>query len=128
RDRSAEERMTTGLHTTASARDGTRLPLDSVQERVFLDRYALTAADGTPLERSPAAMWRRGGPGLAAAEGTAGPQGARAGRVEGDSGSGARLGGAVRGRHAGLQVRARRPRPLRSRHRPRRDAVQLSAP
>jgi ribonucleoside-diphosphate reductase alpha chain len=63
--------MTADLHTTASARDGTRPPLDPVQERVFLDRYALKAADGTPLERSPAAMWRRVARAVAAAEPTA---------------------------------------------------------
>src|SRR5437868_4631149 len=63
--------MTAELHAAASDRDGARPPLDSVQERVFLDRYALKAVDGTPLERGPAAMWRRVARAVAAAEPTA---------------------------------------------------------
>jgi ribonucleoside-diphosphate reductase alpha chain len=74
--------MTADLHSTGSTRDGTRPSLDPVQERVFLDRYALRASDGTPLERTPAAMWRRVAGAVAAAEPTAALQRAWAGRFE----------------------------------------------
>jgi len=74
--------MTAELHTAASDRDEAQPPLDSVQERVFLDRYALKAADGTPLERGPVAMWRRVARAVAAAEPTAALERAWAERFE----------------------------------------------
>ncbi|HZQ99092.1 MAG TPA: adenosylcobalamin-dependent ribonucleoside-diphosphate reductase [Chloroflexota bacterium] len=44
--------------------------LDAVQERVFLDRYALKGSDGQPLERTPDDLWRRVARAIAAVEPT----------------------------------------------------------
>lgn len=44
--------------------------LDEVQQRVFLDRYALRDCDGNVLERTPDEMWRRVARAIASAEPT----------------------------------------------------------
>lgn len=74
--------MTTDLYTGTSRRDGAEPALDPVQERVFLDRYALKDAEGRPLERTPAEMWRRVARGIAAAEPTGSLEQAWAERFE----------------------------------------------
>jgi len=63
--------VTKDVQATGSTPDGVGPAPAPVQERVFLDRYALKAADGTPLERTPAEMWRRVARAVAAAEPTA---------------------------------------------------------
>jgi len=76
--------MRTDLHAVAppAIDDRSGPDLDPVQERVFRDRYALKAADGAPLERTPAAMWRRVARAVAAAESTAALERAWAERFE----------------------------------------------
>ena len=41
-----------------------------LQQRIFLDRYALKDPNGIPIERQPEEMWRRVAAGIAAVEST----------------------------------------------------------
>jgi len=44
------------------------MKLDGIRNKVFLDRYALKDAEGSPLEKTPEEMWRRVAKGIAGVE------------------------------------------------------------
>jgi len=74
--------MTIALDRLAPSPHGVAPFLDPIQERVFLDRYALKDSAGRTLERTPAEMWRRVSDAIAAVQPTPELQRAWAERFE----------------------------------------------